>query len=180
MENSVITRLTVAVSMWEDGDFRVVRADRVSSCWQRMLSGCLQAPVMAVLRELIHCLSPCEQGKEALWDLQGAFEFFCLSLLSTSGALRRGAEDMAAVWKKMAPGGRPPNWDVFLSLCSVQTAVINVFKGGGLQSNELYALNENIRYLAGQNQCCVSIRRLRVLLTLRRDLLSPCCFSACC
>lgn len=55
---------------------------------------------MAVLRELIHCLSPCEQGKEALWDLQGAFEFFCLSLLSTSGALRRGAEDMAAVWKK--------------------------------------------------------------------------------
>ncbi|KAK7814972.1 hypothetical protein U0070_024315, partial [Myodes glareolus] len=27
---------------------------------------------------------------------------------------------------------------------SVQTAVINVFKGGGLQSNELYALNENI------------------------------------
>ncbi|GAB5577727.1 proline-rich protein 5-like isoform X1 [Prionailurus iriomotensis] len=28
---------------------------------------------------------------------------------------------------------------------SVQTAVINVFKGGGLQSNELYALNENIR-----------------------------------
>ncbi|KAM8928831.1 proline-rich protein 5-like [Lycaon pictus] len=31
---------------------------------------------------------------------------------------------------------------------SVQTAVINVFKGGGLQSNELYALNENIR-----NEC---------------------------
>ncbi|XP_047631921.1 proline-rich protein 5-like isoform X3 [Phacochoerus africanus] len=30
---------------------------------------------------------------------------------------------------------------------SVQTAVINVFKGGGLQSNELYALNENIRRL---------------------------------
>ncbi|KAF3822000.1 hypothetical protein GH733_007374, partial [Mirounga leonina] len=32
---------------------------------------------------------------------------------------------------------------------SVQTAVINVFKGGGLQSNELYALNENIRYVDG-------------------------------
>ncbi|XP_014320824.1 proline-rich protein 5-like [Myotis lucifugus] len=30
---------------------------------------------------------------------------------------------------------------------SVQTAVINVFKGGGLQGNELYALNENIRRL---------------------------------
>lgn len=30
---------------------------------------------------------------------------------------------------------------------SVQTAVINVFKGGGLQSNELYALNESIRQL---------------------------------
>ncbi|XP_070085415.1 proline-rich protein 5-like isoform X2 [Equus przewalskii] len=30
---------------------------------------------------------------------------------------------------------------------SVQTAVINVFKGGGLQSNELYVLNENIRQL---------------------------------
>ncbi|KAF7466427.1 Hypothetical predicted protein [Marmota monax] len=30
---------------------------------------------------------------------------------------------------------------------SVQTAVINVFKGGGLQSNELYVLNENIRRL---------------------------------
>ncbi|KAL0629015.1 Proline-rich protein 5-like [Plecturocebus cupreus] len=28
----------------------------------------------------------------------------------------------------------------------VQTAVINVFKGGGLQSNELYALNENISH----------------------------------
>lgn len=28
---------------------------------------------------------------------------------------------------------------------SVQTAVINVFKGGGLQNNELYTLNENIR-----------------------------------
>ncbi|XP_019407681.1 PREDICTED: proline-rich protein 5-like [Crocodylus porosus] len=40
-----------------------------------------------------------------------------------------------------------------LQLCSnsawnsVQTAVINVFKGGGLQNNELYALNENIRRL---------------------------------
>ncbi|XP_074855050.1 proline-rich protein 5-like isoform X3 [Carettochelys insculpta] len=30
---------------------------------------------------------------------------------------------------------------------SVQTAVINVFKGGGLQNNELYTLNENIRCL---------------------------------
>ncbi|XP_027559856.1 proline-rich protein 5-like isoform X2 [Neopelma chrysocephalum] len=30
---------------------------------------------------------------------------------------------------------------------SVQTAVINVFKGGGLQNNELYTLNENIRRL---------------------------------
>ncbi|NWX19364.1 PRR5L protein, partial [Aegotheles bennettii] len=30
---------------------------------------------------------------------------------------------------------------------SVQTAVINVFKGGGLQNNELYTLNENIRWL---------------------------------
>lgn len=35
----------------------------------------------------------------------------------------------------------------FLLPCSVQTAVINVFKGGGLQSNELYVLNENIRYV---------------------------------
>ncbi|XP_017667450.1 PREDICTED: proline-rich protein 5-like isoform X1 [Lepidothrix coronata] len=30
---------------------------------------------------------------------------------------------------------------------SVQRAVINVFKGGGLQNNELYTLNENIRRL---------------------------------
>ncbi|XP_053121412.1 proline-rich protein 5-like [Hemicordylus capensis] len=30
---------------------------------------------------------------------------------------------------------------------SVQTAVINVFKGGGLQNNELYTLNENVRQL---------------------------------
>lgn len=30
---------------------------------------------------------------------------------------------------------------------SVQNAVINVFKGGGLQANELYSLNENIRHL---------------------------------
>ncbi|XP_004913404.3 proline-rich protein 5-like isoform X1 [Xenopus tropicalis] len=30
---------------------------------------------------------------------------------------------------------------------SVQTAVINVFRGGGLQVNELYTLNENIRHL---------------------------------
>lgn len=44
-------------------------------------------------------------------------------------------------------GGRSPNQGLFLFPHSVQTAVINVFKGGGLQSNELYALNENIRYL---------------------------------
>ncbi|XP_075423667.1 proline-rich protein 5-like [Ascaphus truei] len=30
---------------------------------------------------------------------------------------------------------------------SVQTAVINVFKGGGLQANELYSLNEGVRHL---------------------------------
>uniref|UniRef100_A0A8C5MQA9 Low density lipoprotein receptor class A domain containing 3 n=1 Tax=Leptobrachium leishanense TaxID=445787 RepID=A0A8C5MQA9_9ANUR len=30
---------------------------------------------------------------------------------------------------------------------SVQTAVINVFKGGGLQPNELYSLNESVRHL---------------------------------
>ncbi|XP_053305573.1 proline-rich protein 5-like [Spea bombifrons] len=30
---------------------------------------------------------------------------------------------------------------------SVQTAVINVFKGGGLQANELYSLNESVRHL---------------------------------
>ncbi|XP_056383875.1 proline-rich protein 5-like isoform X6 [Hyla sarda] len=30
---------------------------------------------------------------------------------------------------------------------SVQSAVINVFKGGGLQANELYSLNENVRHL---------------------------------
>lgn len=30
---------------------------------------------------------------------------------------------------------------------SVQNAVINVFKGGGLQANELYTLNENVRQL---------------------------------
>ncbi|CAH2325781.1 proline-rich 5-like isoform X1 [Pelobates cultripes] len=30
---------------------------------------------------------------------------------------------------------------------SVQSAVINVFKGGGLQSNELYSLNESVRHL---------------------------------
>uniref|UniRef100_A0A8B9FGE3 Proline-rich protein 5-like protein n=1 Tax=Amazona collaria TaxID=241587 RepID=A0A8B9FGE3_9PSIT len=43
---------------------------------------------------------------------------------------------------------------------SVQTAVINVFKGGGLQHNELYILNENIRQmnislLSWQNQLLV-------------------------
>lgn len=66
------------------------------------------------------------------------------------------------LFENMAPGGGSPNWDVFLSLCSVQTAVINVFKGGGLQSNELYALNESIRYLAGQNQCCFPVRVYRI------------------
>ncbi|KAM4722193.1 proline-rich protein 5-like [Rhinophrynus dorsalis] len=30
---------------------------------------------------------------------------------------------------------------------SVQTAVINVFRGGGLQPNELYSLNESVRHL---------------------------------
>ncbi|KAM4617973.1 proline-rich protein 5-like isoform 1-T3 [Discoglossus pictus] len=30
---------------------------------------------------------------------------------------------------------------------SVQTAVINVFKGGGLQANELHSLNESVRHL---------------------------------
>ncbi|KAM8938827.1 proline-rich protein 5-like [Pelodytes ibericus] len=30
---------------------------------------------------------------------------------------------------------------------SVQTAVINVFKGGGLQPNDLYSLNESVRHL---------------------------------
>ncbi|XP_072278238.1 proline-rich protein 5-like isoform X1 [Pyxicephalus adspersus] len=30
---------------------------------------------------------------------------------------------------------------------SVQNAIINVFKGGGLQANELYTLNENVRQL---------------------------------
>ncbi|XP_030877715.1 proline-rich protein 5-like [Leptonychotes weddellii] len=43
---------------------------------------------------------------------------------------------------------------------SVQTAVINVFKGGGLQSNELYALNENIRTSFLQKACCLWRRRL--------------------
>lgn len=51
---------------------------------------------------------------------------------------------------EVAPGRQSHSPGVFLFPCSVQTAVINVFKGGGLQSNELYALNENIRYVAGQ------------------------------
>lgn len=51
---------------------------------------------------------------------------------------------------EVAPGRQIHSSGVFLFPCSVQTAVINVFKGGGLQSNELYALNENIRYVAGQ------------------------------
>ncbi|XP_065384392.1 proline-rich protein 5-like isoform X2 [Macaca fascicularis] len=42
---------------------------------------------------------------------------------------------------------------------SVQTAVINVFKGGGLQSNELYALNENIRTSFLQKDCSLWRRR---------------------
>ncbi|XP_059565622.1 proline-rich protein 5-like isoform X1 [Myotis daubentonii] len=43
---------------------------------------------------------------------------------------------------------------------SVQTAVINVFKGGGLQGNELYALNENIRTSFLRKDCCLWRRRL--------------------
>ncbi|XP_073870050.1 proline-rich protein 5-like isoform X5 [Macaca fascicularis] len=45
------------------------------------------------------------------------------------------------------------------SVTSVQTAVINVFKGGGLQSNELYALNENIRTSFLQKDCSLWRRR---------------------
>lgn len=37
--------------------------------------------------------------------------------------------------------------NLLLLFGSVQTAVINVFKGGGLQNNELYILNENVRYV---------------------------------
>lgn len=51
---------------------------------------------------------------------------------------------------EVAPGRQVHSPGVFLFPRSVQTAVINVFKGGGLQSNELYVLNENIRYVAGQ------------------------------
>lgn len=139
---------------------------------------------MAVLRE--HCLPPCEQGKKqprmTSKRPRTTFEFFCLTLLSTlyfwDLKERERREPRVCprlpspfyglpcgLFENMAPGGRSPNWHVFLSLCSVQTAVINVFKGGGLQSNELYALNESIRYLAGQNQCCFPIRGLRVLPT---------------
>lgn len=35
--------------------------------------------------------------------------------------------------------------DLLDVLCSVQSAVIKVFQGGGLQTNELYSLNESIR-----------------------------------
>nr|XP_030129969.3 proline-rich protein 5-like isoform X2 [Taeniopygia guttata] len=42
---------------------------------------------------------------------------------------------------------------------SVQTAVINVFKGGGLQNNELYTLNENIRTSSLRKACCLWRRR---------------------
>ncbi|XP_023783719.1 proline-rich protein 5-like isoform X2 [Cyanistes caeruleus] len=42
---------------------------------------------------------------------------------------------------------------------SVQTAVINVFKGGGLQNNELYTLNENIRTSSLRKGCCLWRRR---------------------
>lgn len=51
--------------------------------------------------------------------------------------------------------GTSPNRARFCFLRSVQTAVINVFKGGGLQSNELYALNENIRYVDGAARGCL-------------------------
>ncbi|XP_041894240.1 proline-rich protein 5-like isoform X2 [Corvus hawaiiensis] len=42
---------------------------------------------------------------------------------------------------------------------SVQTAVINVFKGGGLQNNELYTLNEHIRTSSLRKACCLWRRR---------------------
>ena len=56
---------------------------------------------------------------------------------------------LSCLWK-WPRGDRSTHQGSFLFPCSVQTAVINVFKGGGLQSNELYTLNENIRYVAGQ------------------------------
>lgn len=100
------------------------------------------------------------------------------SILRTSGTVRRREDSCVCPGLPSSsvtfPVGClkiwPPEADhltgiVFPSLCSVQTAVINVFKGGGLQSNELYALNESIRYLAGQNQCCFPVRGLRVLPT---------------
>lgn len=38
-------------------------------------------------------------------------------------------------------------WDLFMSLFfSVQSAVVKVFQGGSLQTNELFTLNESIRY----------------------------------
>ncbi|OBS80410.1 hypothetical protein A6R68_21392 [Neotoma lepida] len=59
---------------------------------------------------------------------------------------------------------------------SVQTAVINVFKGGGLQNNELYALNENISkqlfysYLACKNSEKIKIDIDWVLRLLKSEL----------
>lgn len=50
---------------------------------------------------------------------------------------------------------------------SVQTAVINVFKGGGLQNNELYTLNENIRYVAEMHE------RIFVAACLEFDVFIP-------
>ncbi|XP_072278240.1 proline-rich protein 5-like isoform X2 [Pyxicephalus adspersus] len=41
----------------------------------------------------------------------------------------------------------PASCGTVVSFLSVQNAIINVFKGGGLQANELYTLNENVRQL---------------------------------
>lgn len=40
----------------------------------------------------------------------------------------------------------PGSVSFFKLCCSVQTAVIKVFQGGSLQTNELYTLNESIRW----------------------------------
>lgn len=158
-ENSI--RKAVIVSVWEGG-FSVIRA---------------QAGSAPAGNECF--LDAC---RIQWWQFPESFEFFCLTLLRPLylwDIKERKRRELCVcprlpspsyglpcgLFENMAPGGRSPNCDVFLSLCSVQTAVINVFKGGGLQSNELYALNESIRYLAGQNQCCFPIRGLRVLPT---------------
>ncbi|NXW27452.1 PRR5L protein, partial [Phaetusa simplex] len=56
---------------------------------------------------------------------------------------------------------------------SVQTAVINVFKGGGLQSNELYTLNENIRRLLKSELGSFITDYFQVLMSLLLKLLLP-------